>query len=138
MTDVLDASALVALARDERAADDVEMTIRRGEAAVTSVNLAEAIDVLGRVYGLTVERLRAAFEPLLAESLRELAVGSALAWRAAGLRRLYYHRTRSPLSLADCVALAAVGSGDAIVTADAALARAAQREQLTVVRLPRG
>jgi len=138
VTDVLDAFALVALARDERAADDVEVTIRKGQAAITALNLAEALDVLGRVYGETAERLRSAFEPLLAESLREIAVDSLLAWRAAELRRRHYHRSRSPLSLADCVALAAASSGDSVVTADAALARAAGREGVEVVRLPRG
>ncbi len=135
MTEVLDTFALVALARDERAAAEVEIAIRRGAAAITSLNLAETLDVLGRVYGEPAERLRAVFEPLLAESLCEIPVDSAIAWRAAELRRAHYHRSRSPLSLADCVALAAAGPGDLLVTADAPLAGAATSEGIEVIRL---
>jgi len=44
---------------------------------------------------------------------------------------------RSPLSLADCLALAtAIDLGDALATSDRALAALARRYQLTVVALP--
>jgi len=65
-----------------------------------------------------------------------VSVDERLAWRAAELRRRHYARRTSELSLADCVALAAVGSADSLATADAPLARAAQAEALEVVALP--
>jgi PIN domain nuclease of toxin-antitoxin system len=52
LTVLLDAFALIALLRDEPAADEVETILRRGEAAMSAVNLAEALDVLQRVDGI--------------------------------------------------------------------------------------
>lgn len=53
----VDAFALIALLRDEPAAGEVEGLLRRGEAAVTAINLAEALDVLERVDGVPRARL---------------------------------------------------------------------------------
>jgi PIN domain nuclease of toxin-antitoxin system len=46
---LLDAFALIALLTDEPAAETVEVLLRRGDAAMTVVNLAEALDVLRRI-----------------------------------------------------------------------------------------
>jgi hypothetical protein len=47
-----DAFALLAPLGEEPAADNVEALLRRGDAAITAVNLAEALDVLQRVQGI--------------------------------------------------------------------------------------
>lgn len=135
MTCFLDAFALIALLRGERAADEVESIIRRGDAAMTAVNLAEALDVLERVDGVRRERLEELTHPLTQEALPVAPVDERVARAAAGVRARRYHRTRWPLSLADCVLVAAAGEGDAIATGDGPLARAARDEGLTVVAL---
>lgn len=136
MTVVLDAYALIALALDEPAAGEVEALVRRGSTAVSAVNLAEAVDVLGRVHDVPAERIRASFELLLGEPVAVLAVDENAAWRAAQLRARHYHRTRSPVSLADCVLLAAARRGDAVATPDAAVAAAARSEGVELIALP--
>jgi PIN domain nuclease of toxin-antitoxin system len=136
MAFVLDAFALVALALDEPAAPEVEMSLRRGDSKVSAVNLAEAIDQLGRVHGHGTDQLRAAFEPVLGEVLEVVDVDGTLGWRAAELRRRHYRRRASELSLADCIALATTGHGDTLATADAPLARAARAESVEILALP--
>ncbi len=135
MTCVLDAFALVGLALDEPSADEVEKLIRRGESAVTAVNLAEALDQLARVHRRSLEELRGSFGPVIGEPVAVIEVTESLGWRAVELRARHYHRRRSPLSLADCVALAAVGADDSIATADQPLIRAARAEGLEAIAL---
>ena len=136
MAAILDAFALVALALDEPAAGEVEVILRRGGSRIVAVNLAEALDQLGRVHGHPPYRLREVFEPLLAESLDMIAITEPLTWRAVELRRLHYRRRTSELSLADCFVLAAAQPEDAIVTADRPLARASRAEDMNVIGLP--
>jgi PIN domain nuclease of toxin-antitoxin system len=136
MVTVLDAYALVALALDEPAAPEVEMTLRRGDSKVSAVNLAEAVDQLGRVHGHGTDQMRAAIEPVLGEALEVVDVDETVGWRAAELRGRHYRRRTSELSLADCIALAATGGGDTLATADPLLARAARTESIEVLALP--
>lgn len=136
MTSVLDAFALVALALDEPAAAEVEATLRRGDCAVSAVNLTEAIDQLGRVHGHSHDGLRAAFGPVLGEELAVVAADESIAWRAAEMRRRHYRRRDSQLSLADCVVLSTTRRGDRLATADPPLARAARAEGIEVIALP--
>lgn len=131
MTVLLDAFALIALLRDEPAAGEVEALLRRGEAAVTAINLAEALDVLERVDAVPRARLDELTGPLVAESVGLVEVDERLARDSASLRARHYHRTRSPLSLADCVLLAAA-SGASLATADPPLARAARAERIEI------
>lgn len=56
---------------------------------------------------------------------------------AADIRARRYHRTRAPLSLADCILIAATGASDALATTDAPLIRAAEAENVQVRTLPR-
>ncbi len=49
----LDAYAVLALALDEPAAGEVEALIRKGEAAITAVNLFEAADYCIRRVGIS-------------------------------------------------------------------------------------
>jgi uncharacterized protein with PIN domain len=134
---LLDAFALIAFVADEPAARDVETILRRGQAAMPAINLAEALDVLQRVEGLARERVDEVVSPLLEGSIELLAVDEQLARGAADIRARRYHRTRAPLSLADCVLLAAAGPEDAIATADGPLIAAAESEGIAVERLPR-
>lgn len=137
MTVLLDAFALIALLRDEPAADEVETILRRGEAAMSAVNLAEALDVLQRVDGIDRARLDTLTGPLIRESLALLAVEERTARDGADIRARRYHRTRAPLSLADCLLLAAARGAQAVVaTADRPLASAARAEEIEVAALP--
>jgi len=134
---LLDAYALIALLADEPAADDVETLVRRGDAAITAVNLAEALDVLQRVEGIARERLDELTGPLLAERIKLVEVDERIARAAADIRARRFHRTRAPISLADCLLLAATGASDALATADQPLIRTARAEHVRVVTLPR-
>jgi PIN domain nuclease of toxin-antitoxin system len=139
LTVLLDAFALIALLRDEPAADEVETILRRGEAAMSAVNLAEALDVLQRVDGVDRTRLDALTGPLIHESLALLAVEERTARDGADIRARRHHRTRAPLSLADCLLLAAARGAQAVVaTADRPLAGAARAEGIEVAALPDG
>ncbi len=132
---LLDAYALIALAANEPAAVEVERLLREGGSAVTSVNLAEAIDVTQRVRGLPSEDVRSALEPLMGETVRVLPQDEDDAWRAAELRLRHYDRTTSPLSLADCFLLGAAGPDDSIATSDPPLANAARAEAIEILPL---
>ena len=104
---------------------------------MTAINLAEALDVLERVGGFAPERIDEAVWPLVEKAVEVVAVDAGLARAAARTRARRYHRTRSPLSLADCVLLAAAGPEDTVHTADRPLERAARAEGIAVTRLPR-
>jgi PIN domain nuclease of toxin-antitoxin system len=132
---LLDAFALIALLAEERAAEQVETLIRRGDTAITPVNLAEALDVLQRVGGIPRERLEALTTPLIGEQVRLAQIDEQVARHAADVRARRYHRTRAPLSLADCILLAATGPADTLATADRVLVRTAEAENVGVTPL---
>jgi PIN domain nuclease of toxin-antitoxin system len=134
---LLDAFALIALLVEEPAADEVEAILRRGEAAMPAINLAEALDVLQRVHGVTRERLDTITAPLLKESIALVPVDEQMARNAADVRARRYHRTQAPISLADCVLLAAAKESDVLATADAPLIAVAGREGVRVRELVR-
>ena len=137
MTVLLDAFALIALLRGEPAADEVETILRRGDAAMSTVNLAEALDVLQRVDGIDRARLLAVTGPLVDESLVLMPVDARTARDGADVRARHYHRTRAPLSLGDCLLLAAAaGAGGSVATADRPVAAAARSEGIEVAALP--
>jgi predicted nucleic acid-binding protein len=134
---LLDAFALIALVAEEPAAEEVEGLLRRGDAAVTAINLAEALDVLQRVEGIPQERLDVVIGPLVRESLTLLVVDEPMARKAAGIRARRYHRTRAPVSLADCVLVAAAATDDVVATADGPLLHIAREERVQVRELRR-
>jgi PIN domain nuclease of toxin-antitoxin system len=134
---LLDAFALNALLAEEPAAEEVEALLRRGDAAITAVNLAEALDVLQRVEGITRERLDELTAPLIGARMSFIAIDEPIARNAADIRARRYHRTRAPLSLADCILLAATGGSDELATADGPLIAAAEAENIKVRTLPR-
>jgi PIN domain nuclease of toxin-antitoxin system len=135
MSTILDAMALVALANDEPAADEVAMLLRSGDSAMLTLNLAEAVDRLAR-FGNAFERVRELVAPMVAQSLRLIDLDAALAWRAAELRARHYQRAQMPVSLADCALLAAAGPEDRIATSDEPVLRMARAEGVARLALP--
>ena len=136
MTTFLDASAFVALAGGEPAAAEVEALIRRGDAAMTTLNLAEGIDVLQRTGGHGGEGFRASIEAFVVTNLEVVGLDLERAWRAADLHAARYHRRRSPVSLADCVLIASGSPGDHVASSDGAILRIASGEGLEPIPLP--
>jgi uncharacterized protein with PIN domain len=134
---VLDAYALVALLADEPAADEVAALVSDGGVIVPAPNLAEAVDRLGRIHGVELARARGALESLeQSADVRVRPVGEADAWRAAALRIAHYHRTTCPLSLGDCMLLAATGDGERLATADRHVLDVARSEGIPWIALP--
>ena len=132
----LDAYALVAFLADEPARDEVEALLRES-CVVTIVNLAESLDVLGRVYGIGEDELRRLVDPLVGDALAVDAPPAEDAWVVASLRRRCYDRERRELSLADCFLLAAASRlGASVATADPPVASAARDESLELIALP--
>jgi ribonuclease VapC len=132
---ILDAYALIAFLVDEPAAPEVERLLR-SRAAITSVNFAEVLDRLVRGRGLPGDAVQATLTPLLDERLERIEVDFPLAVTAARLRADHYHRTQRPLSLADCICLAAAGPGDAVATADRPMLDTATAAGIETVTLP--
>jgi predicted nucleic acid-binding protein len=134
-TTLIDASALIALLGAEPAAGEVQEMLNRG-AAMTTLNLAEAIDRLKRRYDLEVERTRPVIESLLEKSLMLLPLGPSQAWRAGEIRAAHYHRSRCPISLADAVLVASAPAGGRIASSDGSLLNVAASEGIATAALP--
>jgi len=132
---LIDASALIALLGAEPAAGEVQEMLRRG-AAMTTLNLAEAIDRLKRRYDLEIQRTRPVIEGLLAKSLMLLPLEPAQAWRAGEIRAAHYHRSRCPISLADAVLVASAPAGGRIASSDGPLLTVAASEGIATAPLP--
>jgi PIN domain nuclease of toxin-antitoxin system len=132
---VLDAYALIAAARGEQAAAEVEPLLRDEECALPAANLAELYDHLLRRAGLSEQEADQHVQPLLAErvSVRPLAREQAV---RAGILRARFYRPGSELSLADCALLASLADGDELATADPPLAAAARTLGFVVRALP--
>jgi len=135
---VLDAYAVIAALAGEPAAVEVESLLRDSTAPcrLSAVNEAEVVDVLIR-HGTSepdaVERLGW----LVVGGLELIAVDDAIGAKAGILRARHYNASTSPVSLADCVALAtSLQLGDQLATADPPLASMARTEGCRVVALP--
>jgi len=131
---LLDASALLAHLIGQERGRPVTALLARGGLGMATVNLAETVDVLSRRVGR--ERAYDALAPLVDGPIARLVVlDAARAWRVGELRARHYHRTRRPVSLADCALLACADAGDSIATLEAMLVAMARDEQLEVVQL---
>jgi len=101
---VLDARALEAYFVGEPAMAAVGRLLSSGEQVVMSAaNLAETADRMARVWRAPLDRVAGDIAEL---DIHVTSVDADLALAAAGLRAAHYHRTRRPVSLADCVAAA--------------------------------
>lgn len=111
--------------------------MRTGGSAITSVNLAEVIDQFVRPARIPTQEVEASLASLVAGGLLVVAVDEPMGRLAGRLRADHYDRTSAPLSMADCVALAASKlTGAGLATSDKPLADVARREGVTVVALP--
>jgi predicted nucleic acid-binding protein len=104
---------------------------------VGALNLAEALDVLVRLQGWLVDEVEEKLRWLILGGLEVVSVDAAIALSAGRLHARHYHRTRRPVSLADCTALAtAIARQERLATSDPALLAAARDEGCPVVPLP--
>ncbi len=133
---LLDAYALIAMVTGARAEHEVRAILDTGTAAIATLNLAEALDVLERVHGVAREDVDAIITPLLGAVIRVLPVGLETARRAAAIRAEHYHARTRRLSMADCVLIASAGEGDSVATADSDVLAVAPLLGLEPVELP--
>ncbi len=133
-TVVLDASAAIALLRDEPGGETVSQLLRSAKARMSVVNAAETVDVLVRTHGRTEEEVVVGVEQLLSSGVEPVPASLELATRAGELRARLHNRSRR-ISLADCFLLATAEHGDSIVTTDEVLAAAARDEGIEVTPL---
>jgi predicted nucleic acid-binding protein len=133
---LLDAYALVAFLAGGPAAAEVRGLLREGRTSVASANLAEALDVTARVYGLPVERAMEVLDVLLDETLAVVPLDLERARRAATIRAAHYQRSPRPISLADSILIASAGAGDRVATADPDVLAVAEAEGISTVKLP--
>ncbi len=133
---LLDAYALISFLVGGPAAEQVRAILRRGDAAVATANLAEALDVAQRVHGLPIHRAVEVLDPLFGGPLAAIPLDATLARRAAEVRAKHYHRSRRPISLADAVLVASATGGDQVATADRDVLAVAEAEGIGTVRIP--
>jgi predicted nucleic acid-binding protein len=133
---LLDAYALVAFLVGGPATPQVRAILREGDAMVATANLAEALDVSQRIFGLPIGRAMDILEPLLESSLRSIPLDVSVARRAAAIRASHYRRSSRPISLADAVLIASASPDARIATADPDVLAAARAEGIETVELP--
>ena len=134
---VLDAYAVIAFLRGERAKDDVERLLRAADPRISATNLAEVVDQLVRVRGHSFDDVIERLIWLAADGLEVVDIDIEQGALAGYLRACHYNRTDRAISLGDCHALAAaLALDDSIATADPALAAVAGEEDVAVVALP--
>lgn len=133
---VLDAYAVLAYLRDERAADAVGELLTQAT-TLTVANAAEVLDQLVRVYGRDADDVHADLALLTHTGMQLDEVTAEVGLVAARLRARHYHRERMAVSLADCVAAAtALSIERPLATADPGLAALVRAEDGTIHALP--
>jgi PIN domain nuclease of toxin-antitoxin system len=104
---------------------------------VSASNFAEVLDVLVRLQGWPAEDVEEKLRWLTVGGLRVVALDAPLALSAGRLHARHYHRSRRPVSLVDCAALAtALALHERLATSDPALLAAAADEGCGVIALP--
>jgi predicted nucleic acid-binding protein len=105
--------------------------------AVCALNAAEIVDRVSRGSGEPAATVAAGMELWFEAALRCVPLDWSRARRAAELRARHYHRTRSPVTLADCGAIAlAEELGMELVTSDGAMIRVARAIGVDVLPVP--
>jgi predicted nucleic acid-binding protein len=90
-----------------------------------------------RIYERPVDGTLNALAMLEAGGLENVAVDASMGLHAGELHAHHYHRESSPLSMADCLALAvAAALGEPLMTSDPPFAAAAGAEGIDVLPLP--
>jgi PIN domain nuclease of toxin-antitoxin system len=133
---VLDAYAVIAYLRGEPSADEVAELLH-GPTILTSVNAAEVLDQMVRVFGSDPDGVEADLALLSHAGMTVQAVTHELGMEAGRIRARRYHRDRAAISLADSVAAStALAARQPLATADPALATALRAEGGDVHPLP--
>lgn len=133
MTTVLDAYAVLALLKGEPAAVQVADLLTSDLALLPATGAAEVVDHLVRLVGVDEE---VAMLDLAQLGLDPVAIDGRCATAAGALRAGHYHRTRRPVSLADCIAAQlAKNLGVALASADPPLLELCVAESIPVVPL---
>lgn len=131
---ILDADAALAYLKGERAASEVRPLLGLADTSLTAVGVAEVLDHLVRLAGADEED--AALDLAQLGLLDGLAVDSTLGAGAGRLRARHYHRTRRPVSLADCIAAeVARARRQPLASADAHLLDVCHAEGIAVTAL---
>jgi predicted nucleic acid-binding protein len=132
---VLDAYAVIAFLRAEPAADHVRPFLEAGDAALTAVGLAEVLDHLVRLAGGDEEDVLLDLAQL--GLLNTFDVDATIGAAAGRLRARHYHRTRCPVSMADCIAAeTARHHTRPLATSDPDLLVLCHRENIALIALP--
>lgn len=132
---VLDAFAVIALLKGEPAAPEVRNLIRRGDAALTALGVAEVVDHLVRIMKISDEDAVLDLAQLGIPATEPL--DEELTLRAGLLRARHYHRKDCAVSLADCVAAETTRSlNSALATSDPHLLDMCRDEGIAVIPLP--
>lgn len=97
---VLDAYAVLAYLRDERAAEAVGELLAE-PTVLTVVNAAEVLDQLVRVYGRDADEVHVDLVMLAHTGMQLGEISAEVGLLAGRLRARHYHRERMALSLAD-------------------------------------
>jgi PIN domain nuclease of toxin-antitoxin system len=125
---VLDAYAVVAYLRGEPCADDVEQLLR-SPTLLSAANAAEVLDQLVRVFRRDADDVHADLALLANVGMQIAPVTADMGLLAGRLRATHYHRERSAVSLADCIAAATALMEDRpLATSDPALAYVVRAE----------
>jgi PIN domain nuclease of toxin-antitoxin system len=132
---VLDTSAVVALFTDEPCAAAVQSTLRSSKARMSTVNLAEVVDVLIRVHGGSPAAVASQVEAFASSVVEPVTPSLETSTSAGEIRARTYDRSTRRVSLADCFCLATAESGGTVLTTDGPLAAAARAEGIEVVLL---
>lgn len=132
---VVDSQPLIALLLEEPGAAAVEGLLRAGGTRISTVSVAEVLDVLTRREGLPWDDVELVLAGLLADALEPVAPDVQVAHRAADVRRRHFDRRARRISLADCFVVATARPGDSVATADRVLLEVARAEGVDVVDL---
>jgi PIN domain nuclease of toxin-antitoxin system len=115
---VLDAYAVIAYLRGEKAADAVA-TLLESPTWLSAVNAAEVMDQLVRVDGHDRDEVEIRLATLQVSGMTVCPISDDLGIAAGALRARHYHQRNCNVSLADCFAAAtALGLNKPIATAD--------------------
>lgn len=131
---VLDAYAVIAYLRAEPASGEVRPLLDGGDAFLTAVGVAEVLDHLVRLAGIDEEG--AALDLAQLGLIDGVVVDSEVGLGAGRLRARYYHRSRCPVSMADCIAAeAARRTRQALATSDPHLLDLCHQEGVAMIVL---
>jgi predicted nucleic acid-binding protein len=133
---VLDAYAVIAFFRAEPAAGAVRPLLKRPGITLTTVGVAVVLDHLIRIVGVDEEN--ATLDVAQLGLLDGIPVSPALGAAAGRLLARRYHRSRCPVSIADCIAAEAARSRtEPLATSDPDLLDLCHVEDIARIVLPR-